>query len=89
MEQAVFALVTFLAVGGFGLIGLRSFLDYRIKRLQAQGGGGAPGALEDGLAELKDQMYQLRGDVADLQERLEFTERVLTRGQGGEAQPRA
>jgi hypothetical protein len=88
MEEAVVALVMSLAVGGFGLIGLRTFLDYRIKRLQAQGGGEAPRALEDGLAELKDQMYQLRGEVADLQERLEFTERVLTRGQGGEGQPR-
>lgn len=89
MDQAVFALVAFLATGVFGLVAVRTFLDYRLKRLQAQSGAEAPRALEDGLAELKDQMYQLRGEVADLQERLEFTERVLTRGQGGEAQPRA
>jgi hypothetical protein len=88
--DAVFAMIALLMASGVGLISLRMFLNYRIKRFQAQGSGERPRALDEGLAELKEQMYLLRGDVADLQERMEFTERVLTRGQGGEkplAQP--
>jgi short-subunit dehydrogenase involved in D-alanine esterification of teichoic acids len=88
--DAVFAMFALLMTGGAALIGLRMFLNYRIKRFQAQASGERPPALDEGLAELKEQMYLLRGDVADLQERMDFTERVLTRGQGGEkplAQP--
>ena len=84
-SDAVFAVVAFLTLAGFGLLTVRMFLEYRLKRLQAQGGGERPRELDEGLAELKEQMYLLRGDVADLQERMEFTERVLTRGQGGQA----
>jgi len=84
--EPVFALIALLAICGVGLVGLRMLLNYRIKRLQAQGGGDAPRELVEGLVELKEQMYQIRGDVADLQERMEFTERVLTRGQT-EARP--
>ncbi len=85
--DAVFALIALLATSGVGLVGLRMLLSYRIKRLQAQGGGDAPRELGEGLAELREQMYLLRGDVADLQERMEFTERVLTRGQAEERPP--
>jgi hypothetical protein len=76
--DAFAALIAFLGFGGFCLLGLRMLLTYRIKRFQTQGGGSRE--LEEGLAELKDQMYVLRGDLADLQERVEFTERVLARG---------
>lgn len=85
--DAVFAMLALLMASGVALIGLRMFLNYRIKRFQAQGGGEQPRELDEGLAELREQMYLLRGDVADLQERMEFTERVLTRGQGGEEPP--
>ena len=77
--DAVAPLLGFLGFGAFCLLALRMFLSYRIRRLQAHGGA-LPRELEEGLAELRDQMYVLRGDLVDLQERVEFTERVLARG---------
>jgi hypothetical protein len=76
----VAALIAFLGSGGFLLVGLRMFLNYRIKRFQAQAGAAPPRELEEGLAEVRDQLYLLRTDLSDLQERVEFTERVLARG---------
>ncbi|MFL5459107.1 MAG: hypothetical protein ACJ8AY_00345 [Gemmatimonadales bacterium] len=47
-------------------------------RLQSKDG---PGELQSGLEELQFEVSNLRSDVSELQERLDFTERVL-------AQPR-
>jgi hypothetical protein len=78
--DAVAALTAFLGFCGSILVGVRMFLNYRIKRFQAQGGGAHVHELEEGLAEVRDQLYLLRTDLSDLQERVEFTERVLARG---------
>lgn len=84
MDPDVIApLIALVMMGAVGLVGMRMLLTYRIKRLEAMGGGRSP-ELEESLAELRDQVQQLRGDVVDLHERLDFTERVLTRGQHGE-----
>jgi hypothetical protein len=85
--DALLAFTFLLMFGGASLIGLRMFLNYRIKRFQAQGGAAPPRELEEGLAELREQMYLLRGEVTDIQERLDFTERVLTRGKDDEQRP--
>jgi hypothetical protein len=91
MEDGIFALIALLAVSGVALTGLRILLNYRLKRLQIQGGGGPQEAsrMEEGLSEIKDQMYLLRGDLAELQERMDFTERVLARGKNAEGLPKA
>lgn len=85
--DAFAALVAFLGFGGFCLIGLRMLLNFKVKRLHAQGGGVPTRELEDGLAELRDQVYLLRGELSDLQERVDFTERVLARGQADARPP--
>jgi hypothetical protein len=85
--DAVFAMVALLLVSGVSLGALRMFLNYRVKRLQAQGGTAPSRELEEGLTDLKEQMYLLRGEMADIQERLDFTERVLTRARDGEQRP--
>lgn len=76
-------LIALLGLGTLALVGLRMFLTYRIKRFQARGGGVPSPELEDGLAELRDQVHLLRGDLTELQERVDFTERVLARGRDG------
>jgi hypothetical protein len=78
--DAILAVICLTGFGVTGLVGLRMFLNYRIRRLQAQGGAAPSSELADGLADLREQVYLLRGDVTDLQERVEFTERVLARG---------
>jgi hypothetical protein len=81
--DAIFAMTALVGSGVFILLGLRMFLSYRIKRFETTKGGRSP-ETDEALAELRDQVHLLRGDIVDLQERLDFTERVLTRGQGSE-----
>jgi hypothetical protein len=81
--DAVFAMLGLLGSGVFALIGMRMLLNYRIKRFETMKGGRSP-ETDEAIAELREQVHFLRGDVVDLQERLDFTERVLTRGQGNE-----
>jgi hypothetical protein len=81
MDPDLFApLLALVGLGTFSLIGLRMLLDYRIKRFQGHGGGAQTRELAEGLAELRDQVYLLRGELSDLHERVDFTERVLARG---------
>ena len=76
-------LIALVGLGVFTLAGMRMFLAYRIRRFEAQGRG-HPHELEESITELRDQVHLLRNDVVELQERMDFTERVLTRGQGNE-----
>lgn len=82
-QDAVAALMATVMFGVFVLTGMKMFLAYRIKRFQAQQGDRPP-ELDEAIADLRDQMHLLRGDVEDLQERMDFHERVLTRGQAND-----
>jgi hypothetical protein len=81
--EVIAPLIATVMFGVFVLTGMKMFLGYRIKRLQAQKEGRPP-ELDEAIADLRDQMHLLRGEVVDLQERMDFHERVLTRGQAGE-----
>ncbi len=67
---------------GGGLLGLRMLLNYRVRRLEASSRGGDPGPLEEAVQALREEVYVLRNDLGEVQERLDFTERLLTRGSG-------
>jgi hypothetical protein len=45
-------------------------------------------AVEDAVTRLESQISELRGQVADLEERLDFTERLLAQGHEGDKLPR-
>jgi len=62
-----------------GLIGLKMFLNYRVRRLEASRGGDSP-QVEEAVQALRDEVYVLRNELGEVQERLDFTERLLTRG---------
>ena len=40
--------------------------------------------IEEGMLEIREHVAALRGDVDELQERVDFTERVLTKNREGE-----
>jgi hypothetical protein len=40
--------------------------------------------IEEGMLEIRDHLAALRGDVDELQERVDFTERVLAKNREGE-----
>jgi hypothetical protein len=82
--DAIAPLIALLGLGTFSLIGLRMWLGYKARRLELGSGRGDPTRVEELVEELRTELQLLRGDVNDLHERLDFTERVLTRGQGTE-----
>jgi signal transduction histidine kinase len=84
MPEEVALLIFVGMVGGFSLTGLSMILKARRSRH-----GDLKHEDVERLAEsvegLQDQMFQMRDAVADLHERVDFAERLLTKGekQGG------
>jgi hypothetical protein len=78
--EVIAPLVAVLGVGTLILIGMKMKLDAKV-RLH----GGTREDVErvaEAVEILRDEMRSMRGDVLELQERLDFAERVLTKGQG-------
>lgn len=75
-----------LAMSGLGLIGLKIFVTAWIKRKEIAAGGDA-GGLADAIETLRADTYErlehLAGEVSELQERVDFAERLLTKGSFG------
>jgi hypothetical protein len=81
------ALITVIGIFGFtslGLIGLKIFVGAWVKRKELADGGDV-GRLSDEIEALRTEQDQLRaqlgGEISDLHERLDFAERLLTKGQ--------
>lgn len=81
------ALLALLGLGTFSLIGLRMFLGYKARRLEGSSGRGESGRVEELIEDLRNEVQLLRGDVGELHERMDFAERLLTRGQNAESPP--
>jgi len=82
--EVVDAIAPLIALGGLGvfsLIGLRMLLAYRTRRAEL-GAGGHDTRLEEMVDALRDEVQLLRGEVGELHERVDFTERLLARGSG-------
>jgi hypothetical protein len=76
-EVEALAIVTTVFGGGtFILIAIRMFLNYRIRRLGA--GGEHVSQLTDAVEGLRRDLIETRADLADVHERLDFAERLLT-----------
>ena len=78
MPEEIAILLVFGLLGTFTLTGLRMFLNYRVKRF-SQTGSDVTSRLEETVTGLRDELYLLRNDLTELQERVEFTERVLAK----------
>lgn len=75
-------IVIVVALSTVGSI-VKSVLSYRVRRLPAADRDAAR-RIEETLLELKDEVAAVRGEVAELEERMDFTERVLARTREGE-----
>jgi len=80
--EAIAPLLGLVTVGVFVLAGLRTYLAYKAKRLEL-GAGGEPSNIEALVEDLRNEVQALRGDIAELHERVDFAERLLTRGSPG------
>jgi hypothetical protein len=81
--DAIAPLIAMVGVGTFTLLGVRMLFAYKAKKLEIERGGGSSERVEELMGDLRNEMHALRGEVGELQERLDFAERLLTRGQGG------
>ncbi len=71
-------LIAMLSMGTMGLIGFKLWLDAKTARLTG-GGGEDVKRLTESVDRLDEQFRMLHDHLTDLDERLEFAERVLAR----------
>lgn len=74
-----------MGIISLGLVGLKIFVSAWVKRKEIAGGGDTSqllDAIEALRADHDELRTQLSGEIADLHERLDFAERLLTKGQG-------
>lgn len=84
--DAIAPLIATFALGGFTLAGLKMYWSYKTRRLEIEGGGSS-GKTEEALEDVRAEVQALRADLGELHERMDFAERLLTRGQDA-AEPR-
>lgn len=81
-------MILLAAVGGSGtMVGFLGWLLYRVKRLEGRAGAGNTDVerLIEQVDVLHEQLVSVRAELGELSERVDFAERLLTRGQAGNA----
>ena len=63
-------------LGGCGLLGLKIWSNYKLKMRETPGGDNE--RLAEAVHQLHDEVGSMREDMAELHERMDFTERVLS-----------
>ena len=63
-------------LGFFGLMGLKTWTNHKLKMREMPDGDNE--RLTEAVQQLYDEVSSMREDVADLHERVEFTERMLS-----------
>ena len=81
MPEEVFVLFAITLVGGFSVILLWPFMRALAERIRPRSTAGANDQLQAQQDALAEELAQTRHDVAELQERLDFTERMLAKQQ--------
>ena len=79
MPEEVAILIMVAMLGGFSLSGLGMILRARGRR-HSEVGREEVDRLSDAVENLHDQLYQMRDSMAELHERVDFAERLLTKG---------
>ena len=63
-------------IGFFGLMGLKTWSNLQLKMRETPDGGSA--RLTETVQELQDEVASMREEIAELHERADFTERLLS-----------
>jgi hypothetical protein len=82
------AVTAMLGLGTFVLIGMKMRFDHKAKMLQQPKSGDEIERLADAMDSMYEQTRALREEVGELQERLDFHERLLTRPKDGDDSPK-
>ena len=81
MPEEVFILFTITLVGGFSVILLWPFMRALAERVRPSGAAAGSEQLQAQQDALAEELAQTRHDLAELQERLDFAERLLAKQQ--------
>lgn len=79
MPEEVFVLFAITLVGGFSVILLWPFMRALSERIRPRGAAAGSEQLQAQQDALAEELAQTRHDVAELQERLDFAERMLAK----------
>jgi hypothetical protein len=86
MDPAVFegimAVTAMLGIGSFVLIGMKMRFDHKAKMLDQPKNAEEVERLVDAMDSMYEQTRALREEIGELQERLDFHERLLTKPKG-------
>jgi uncharacterized protein YlxW (UPF0749 family) len=66
----------FAIIGFFSLMGLKTWSNHQLKMRERSGGGDE--RLTEAVQQLYDEVSSMRDDLAELNERVDFTERMLS-----------
>ena len=80
MPEEVAILIFTALVGTFSLVGLKILVSAR-KTRHGEVGKEEVQRLTESVEGLQDQMYRVRDAVGELHERMDFAERLLTKGE--------
>ena len=84
LMEGIMAITAMLGIGTFVLIGMKMRFDYKSKMLDQPKSTEDIERLADAMDSIYEQTRTLREDIGELQERLDFHERLLTRPKEGE-----
>jgi len=76
----IMAVVGMLSIGSLVLIGMKMRYQHKAKMLEQPKDGEDMERLVDAMDSIYEQSRALREDIGELQERLDFHERLLTKG---------
>ena len=78
--EGLIAVVGLVSIGGVFLVGIKMRYSHKEKMRLGEGGTEDTQRLEEEVATLRDEVHGMREGFAELYERVEFAERLLTKG---------
>ena len=80
IAESIGPVLAILGVGSMILIGVKLRFSHKEKMRLGEGGSAEAQRLEEEVATLRDEVHGMREGFAELYERVEFAERLLTKG---------
>ncbi len=78
--EAIAAFAGLTSIGIVVLVGMKMRLNHKVQMLKGQSGGDGYERLADTVEALTDEVRAMREENAELHERVDFTERLLSQG---------
>lgn len=84
LAETIAPLIAMIGVGSMVLIGMKLRYNYKARIAEQTGSSGDVDRITNAVGDLIDEVQSLREGLADLNERMEFTERMLTQGRAND-----